>query len=291
MKFYAAKNLMIIVFFLISTCIISDKFLFAAQSTITEAEGYACMGDDKSRKETEQSAVADSKRNAAETVMTHLSSETSIKNFELENDVISAYSNAKVKIIQQINGVWYNDASAGDCYKVNVKAEVIPDEKILKVTEKEDSLENPDMPLKVAVWTNKKKYSSGDKIIIYIKGNKPFYASVLYKDVNGSMLQLLPNPYRREHYFNGGAVYTLPSGEDRYDLEVTPPFGEENIIVYASTSPLGGLDLAATGGVYQVKTKDTGIKTRGVKIKAKTNESRPETAEFFETSTPVKTGR
>ncbi|MBU3946995.1 MAG: DUF4384 domain-containing protein [Proteobacteria bacterium] len=290
MKYYAAKNLMLFCFLLISVCIVSDKLLYAAQSTITEAQGYACMGDDKSRKETEQSAVADSKRNAAETVLTHLSSETTIKNFELENDLVSAYSKAKVKIIQQIDGVWYKEASAGDCYKVKIKAEVIPDDTVLKASAKDDNLENPDKPLKIAVWTNNKKYRKGEKIIIYIKGNKPFYASVLYKDANGSMLQLLPNPYRKENYFNGGAVYTLPSGEDRYDLEVTPPFGEENIIVYASTSPLGQLDLAAQGGVYQVKTKDTGMKTRGVQIKAKSSESRPETAEFFEVSAAVKTG-
>lgn len=65
-------------------------YIYAAQSSITEAEGYVCMGDDKSRKETEQNAVADSKRNAAETVLTHLSSETGIKNFELKNDLVSA---------------------------------------------------------------------------------------------------------------------------------------------------------------------------------------------------------
>lgn len=76
MKFYPAGNLTIILFLFISSCIISGKLLYAAQSSITEAEGYACMGDDKSRKETEQNAVADSKRNAAETVLTHLSSET-----------------------------------------------------------------------------------------------------------------------------------------------------------------------------------------------------------------------
>ena len=33
--------------------------LYAAQSTITEAEGYSCMGIDKSRKQTEQEAMAD----------------------------------------------------------------------------------------------------------------------------------------------------------------------------------------------------------------------------------------
>ena len=53
------------------------------------------------------------------------------------------------------------------------------------------------------------------------------------------MVQILPNPYRNENYFQGGAVYEIPSGNDRFDLEISPPFGKENITVYASTSPLG----------------------------------------------------
>nr|CBX27071.1 hypothetical protein N47_A11000 [uncultured Desulfobacterium sp.] len=163
MKFYAPKYLVIIFFLLTSTCFTSGRFLYAAQSTITEAEGYACMGDDKSRKETEQSAVADSKRNAAETVLTHLSSQTTIKNFELENDLVSAYSKAKVKIIQQTDSLWYKDASAGDCYKVKIKAEIIPDDTIIKASSKDNDIENPDMPLKVAVWTNSKNYKKGRK--------------------------------------------------------------------------------------------------------------------------------
>lgn len=289
MKCCFAGNVIIILFVLITTCIISEKFLYSAQSTVTEAEGFACMGDDKSREETKQNAVADSKRNAAETVLIYLSSETSIKNFQLENDLVSAYSKAEVKVIQQ-DGAWYKEASAGDCYKVRVKAEVIPDETVLNAPGKDDNLENPNKPLKIAVWTKKKKYIRGEKIIIYIKGNKPFYASVLYKDVKGSMLQLLPNPYRKEGHFNGGEVYTLPAGEDKYDLEVSPPFGKVNIIVYASTSPLGRLDLAASGALYRVKTKDTGMTVRDVIIKAKTNEAGPKTAEFFEVSTVIKTG-
>ena len=35
--------------------------LYASQSTITETEGHACMGDDKSKKETEQAALSDAR--------------------------------------------------------------------------------------------------------------------------------------------------------------------------------------------------------------------------------------
>ncbi|HCX90297.1 MAG TPA: hypothetical protein DHT43_07230, partial [Deltaproteobacteria bacterium] len=143
----------------------------------------------------------------------------------------------------------------------------------------------------VNVWTDKKEYQSGEKIRIYIKGNKPFYAVVLHKDVKGELLQLLPNPYRKENYFNGGVIYEIPSGNDRFELEVSPPFGEESVSVYASTSPLGDINVKDIGGVYQVKTRhdDIGDRTRGVKLKEKTGSNAA--SEFFEERATLKTGR
>lgn len=76
--------------------------LYASQSTITESEGYACMGEDKSRKQTEAVSMADAKRRAMESVSTYIKSETHVKDFELEKDLVSAYANAAVKIIQEI---------------------------------------------------------------------------------------------------------------------------------------------------------------------------------------------
>lgn len=278
------------IFISVVICFLLVSTVYAAQSTITESEGYACMGEDKSRKQTEQTAIADAKRKAIEQVSTYIKSETHVKDFELEKDIVSAYANATVKIIQEIEKNWYKDPSMGDCYKAKIKAEVIPDEKAMKEIKKDDA-DNPNTPLAVNLWTDKKEYKKDEKIKIYLKGNKPFYARVLYKDVKGEMLQLLPNPYRNDNYFNGGAVYEIPSGNDRFELAVDPPFGEENIIVYASTSPLGDINLEQAGGVYQVKTKTRSIgkMTRGVKLKEKTGDKENIASEFFEEKITVKT--
>ena len=115
--------LLIGLFFLFSTPI------YAAQSSITEAEGSACMGNDKSRKQTEQAALLDAKKKAVEFVSTHIKSETIVKNFELEKDILSAYADAEVKIIQELEKVWYKDSASGDCYKIKIKAEIIPSAK------------------------------------------------------------------------------------------------------------------------------------------------------------------
>ena len=52
----------------------------------------------------------------------------------------------------------------------------------------------------------------------------------------GQYSAALPNPHRSDNYFNGGVVYEVPSGNDHFILEVSPPFGKGTILVYASPS-------------------------------------------------------
>jgi hypothetical protein len=277
---------------LLVICISSP--LSAGQSTIVDVEGNACMGDDKSRKQTEQAAMADAKRSAAERAMTYLKSETQVKDFAVEKDLIDAYTHAAVKIVQELEKSWFKDAVAGDCYRIKIKAEVIPDDKAMeKAAKTKDVTDNPAAPLKVKLWTAKQDYKKGEKVKIYLKGNKPFYARILYKDAAGHLLQLLPNPHRRDNYFNGGVIYEIPSGNDRFDLEVTPPFGQEDILIYAGTSPLGDINLAAQGDVYQVlsKSADVPLLTRGLKIQEKADGRKDLPSEFSEEALSIRTGR
>ena len=257
---------------------------FAGQSTIIVGEGVACMGDDKSRKQTQSAAVAEAKRNAVERTLTYVTSETKVKDFVLEKDLVNAYSRASVKVLEILQKSWERDPAAGDCFRVRIQAEIVPDPNAMKSARKFDTrLEDPSTSLVVKVWTNKKDYKKGDKIKVYLKGNKPFFARVVYKNASGNLVQLLPNIHRSQDYFNGGTVYEIPSGHDTFKLEVTPPFGPENIIVYASTKTLGRIDMGDVGGVYAINTSldDLTVKTRGVAIKTTSGEQ-DATAEFFE---------
>lgn len=282
-----------IIFFLIVILFMATH-LYAAQSTIKIAEGSACMGDDKSRKQTETSALTEAKRNAVESVKTYVSSATEVKDFEVQKDLVAAYANATVAVIEELEKGWYKDPGMGDCYKIKIKTEVIPDEKAMKKAQqkaKEAVLDDPSLPLAVKVWTDKPDYRAGEKIRIYLKGNKPFFARVIYRDAAKNHLQLLPNPYRQDNYFQGGVVYEIPSGNDKFELEVNPPFGEENIIVYASVTELGDLKLKDEGSVYAVKTrsKDIGLKTRSIKVQAASPGKADVPAEFSEGTAVVKT--
>ena len=145
---------------LVLTCLMVSS-LHAGQSIIIEGDGYACMGDDKSRKSTETTAMADAKRKATESAATYIQSETHIKDAMLEKDLLSAYANAQVKVLQELLKEWYKEQGLGDCYRVKLKVEVIPDEKAMAGNEKknQDLLESdPSGLLAIRVWTDKQEY-------------------------------------------------------------------------------------------------------------------------------------
>lgn len=266
------------------------SIVHSSQSTITTGEGYSCIGDDKTRKQTEQNALIEAKRNAVEKTVTYLRSETTVKNFQFEKDVVEAYSNATVKTVDELEKGWYKDLSMGDCYRIKIKAEVMPDEIMTDKLTSQAASDDPTAPLKVKVWTDKKEYKECDKVKVFIKGNKPFFARVIYKDAGGNLVQLLPNRFRENNYFDGNVVYEIPSGLDKFDLAVSPPYGNEQISIYAATGELGDINLSESNGVYTVKTKekDIGIRSRGIKITEKTGAA--PAAEFYEGKTTITTG-
>ena len=286
--------------FVIAMILSTMSLTLAGSSTILDADGYACMGDDKTRKDTKSESVKHAKRNAMEFALSHITSETKVLNAQVEKDLLEAYSSAEVKVISMKEIGWYKDDSSGDCFKVQIRAEVLPDEqKASNVAKHVQANDDPSMPLNVRLWTNSKKYKTGEKVKIYLKANKPFYARILYNDASGAILQLLPNPFRTATYFNGGIVYEIPNNEDDFDLTVTPPLGAERISVYASTSPLGEIESSPQGGVYQVKTSaaELGIRTKGINISKKASPSgaagpdtnKDKTAEYYEDTIAIST--
>ncbi len=265
------------------------KLAFAAPSVITESFGYACLSEDRTKRQTEEMAVNDAKRNAAEKVSTKIKTQTTVENLQLKNDLVEAFSSSKVVVIEQ-EGKWDKEPPAiGDCFKVKIKAEVFPSIDEKKSLEHQ-LLNDPSGPLVVNLFTNKKTYKNNDTVKIYLQGNKPFYAKIFYKDSTGQILQILPNPYRNENYFQGGVIYEIPSAKDRFELKIEPPFGDEEIILYSSTTEIGKVDSESLGAVYKVKTKDKqelSISTRGISLKPKTDNSQP-TEEFYEKSLKIK---
>ena len=267
----------------------SPLLVSAEQSSITNADGYSCMGVDHSRKQTENLALQDAKRNAVEFSRTYIESETQMENFQLKKDLVTAFSKANVKVIEVLNEVW-DDPATGDCYTIKIKAEVIPaKEEMRKVIASGAMMEDPRAPLTIKVWTNQDKFKAGEVMKIFLKGNKPFYGRLIYVDATGTNLQLLPNPFRTENYFQGGVIYEVPTGHDKFDLTVQEPFGSEKVVLYGSTSPLGQLSTTNLGPVLKVEVpeKEIAAKTRGI---AFSTDRKAQVSEFAEAAAEVTTG-
>ncbi|MDQ6951304.1 MAG: DUF4384 domain-containing protein [Mariprofundales bacterium] len=241
----------------------------SVQSTVVISDGTSCMGYDKSRKQTVHDALTEAKRMASEQAATHIKSQTLIKDAEVQSDLIYAFAKATVTIIKEMNKHWDTEPGMGECYFIRIQAEVKPEPKVMQKVSRVTTMDDPSKPLTVQLWTDKPRYHRGEHVHIYLRGNKPFYARLIYHDAAGQQIQLLPNPYRKNNYFQGGASYAIPAtGKDRFDLEVSPPFGNEKITLYASTAPSGDLSLQQAGSVYQVTTtaKNIAVRTRGITL-------------------------
>lgn len=87
---------------------------------LTEAEGSACMGDDKSRKQTEEVAREEARRRAAEQAATQVRAHSRVSIGTLEEDVIKIMASGKVRILDVLDSAWDKDG----CYTYRIRAEV-----------------------------------------------------------------------------------------------------------------------------------------------------------------------
>ncbi|MBN2105027.1 DUF4384 domain-containing protein [bacterium] len=259
------------------------------RSAIVEVDGYAYLSEDKTIKEIREEALSNAKRMALEQAHTFISSQSKVKNFQLEYDIVISEAEGAVCVLDSKDHGITDDNRYHTWIKAEVTYSLKPPEG--KADLSAELVKNPDAPLTVHVWTEKSEYKAGERIRVFLQGNKDFYARVVYRDVQGNLLQMLPNPHRRDNFFRGGKVISIPGKGDRFDLEVGPPFGIENIIVYASSAEMGDADVTAVGNaLYSVQDdlKAYGMKTRGVKI-VQSEGDRSSGAEFYEAKCEVKT--
>ena len=212
------------------------------RSSIHEVDGYAYLSENMTLAQTRKAAFAIAKRQALEMARTRIESNTLVKDGELQYDLIQTGAEGGVSILEQ-----KDHGLDGNRYHVWIRAEV---EYGLKPTDKQsDSSQtlSPEAPLTVKVWTSRKQYGKGDKVEVYIIGNRNFYARIVNVDSSENITQILPNDYRDIHYFDGQKVYKIPDKGDRFVLKVMNTFGEEEIVVYASETPLGQVTTEPVG--------------------------------------------
>ncbi len=271
------------------------------RSVIQSVDGYANLSEDMTLSETRAAAFANAKRQAVEMAKTHIKSKTNVEDFILKSDSVLATSEGAVTVLEQKDiGVEDNTR-----YHVWIKAEVgygytpktpvsLKGEKGKTIDLKTDTVVmDKNAPLTVKVWTPKKRYKDGEYIRVFLQGNRDFYARIVDITSGGDIIQLLPNDYRGINFFEGGKTYKIPDKGDPFDLKVSPPYGEDRIVVYASEVPLGSVVTEPLGrGLrsFRGSAKSLAAKTRGISVVA-TGKNKSAGAEFYEAAWSLTTGR
>ena len=242
---------------------------YSVNSIIVEVEASVCLGQERSRAQTEKLAMAEVKRTASEYALTYVSSETGVENGRLVEDLIKAYSKATVRVLEELEKGWrQTDGSAGfvdACYHVKIKAEVVPAKMDNPAPVAKTVMGDPRAPLTVELWTDKDVYRVGDSMKFFFRGNKPFYARAVYVDAESNLIEV--TPYRKARYYKGGVTYEIPGEDDRFTLMITPPLGKEKLILYTSTQPMEKYSGQEAGDLFVVRGgKDLGVTTRGLTV-------------------------
>ncbi|MBN1895487.1 DUF4384 domain-containing protein [bacterium] len=235
------------------------------RSAIVEAEGFSFYEENKTMADLREQALADAKREAMQKAQSYLKTITRVENFQLSYDLIEIEAEGYVRILQ------IQDLGIGEDkrYHCRIQAEIAYEIPVIQNPDSARVLESAQAPLTVKVWTEKSEYKTGEEVKIYIRGNKDFYARVVYMDVEKKMIMILPNLYRKTHFFKAEETITIPAPDDKFKLRVRPPLGEEKIWVYASTAPLGSIDTQELGNsLLEVKNdlKSLGTRTRSIEI-------------------------
>ena len=259
------------------------------RSCIQTVDGYAQLSENMTLAQTRAAAFANAKRQALEAGRTYIQSKTKVKDFRVEYDLVWADAEGAVSILEQKDhGVEDNTR-----YHVWIKAEVEYELKSKRHQAAQEDVMDRDAPLTVKVWTSQKQYRDGDSIQIYIQGNRDFYARIVDITSGGDIMQLLPNDYRKVDFFKAGKVYKIPGEGDRFDLKVTAPYGEDQIVVYASEVPVGRVDMEAVGQglrCYRGNRESLAAMMRGIQVTPSSSNFHSG-AEFYEATWTLSTRR
>jgi hypothetical protein len=140
----------------------------------------------------------------------------------------------------------------------------------------EDKVENGDEPdvttaeppkkdtIKVEIWTEKDKFSNGDKIKFFVRADRDCYLSLVHVDALGKVKILFPNYYAPSNFVKGKRTYSVPSENAGFDFVASEPFGYE--IVRAIASKTRQLDIKDTMSVEKVKREADNIFSKTQKI-------------------------
>ena len=247
---------------------------FEERSVILSVHGYACKKENTTLKGLRRRAISRAKIQILKQTKEYLDSRTNLNGVILKYEIVKNRFGHFVTVLDKKD---YGIGHKGCCH-VWIKGRVKYRLKDIE-TCKEDLMDQR-APLTVKVWTAKKEYKKGERVKVLVEGNRDFYGKVMIMDAEGKAVQVLPNNYRQISFFEKGKTYSIPGKGDKFNLEVSSPYGTERISVYASDCPLSLRNMKTiAGGIYQYRGK---VSSFDRSIRASLSVTDNKIAEFYQ---------
>ena len=77
-------------------------------------------------------------------------------------------------------------------------------------------------------------YKTGENVMLKVKANEDCYIWVFDTGTSGKVHQVYPNKFDKKNFLAAGKTLSIPGKDSKYQLEVSPPSGNELITVVAS---------------------------------------------------------
>ena len=128
----------------------------------------------------------EAKRLALERGEVHIKNLTTVENYQLKYDIIESSSEGMLKILDSKDHGFTSDNRYHYWIKAEIRYVLKSKPPAVKVVDRKPKNVGP---LTVKAWAEKKKFKAGEQMKFFIRGNKNFYARVIYIDANNNKLQ------------------------------------------------------------------------------------------------------
>lgn len=247
-----------------------------AGSPLETVSGTGCYryGDDQTPALAKRAALALAQEQAVRNHHVFVSSSSTVKNFQLEEDVITTASTGLLQRLRADEPV-----QKGQEICISITAEISPlklDEVIHQKANAKKIAAAAQMPVltegssfELQLWTNKpagEAYTEGDELHISVRSNRDAFLKVDYYQADGTVVHLVPNLFVDDAFVRAGKIYTFGDRHSRSGFRITGPFGAETIKAVASTNPFEAPAASKTIEEGQAYLNTFHAQMRGIKV-------------------------
>jgi hypothetical protein len=95
---------------------------------------------------------------------------------------------------------------------------------------------------------DQQSYIEGDQIQFLLSLGSDAYVYMYHVDTRGAITMLIPDARQQGHFYNAGYFMTLPEYDNGYRFNVSAPFGEHNVWVFASDADISDAEVRPRQG-------------------------------------------